>query len=91
MNPNNKTPEPNRPEGSAEAGTNGANGHRPTDPFAGFPGPAPIRLSPEELARIRDEVSEEEIIALLREMRETGGLELADFLPELKRAAGIDD
>jgi hypothetical protein len=32
--------------------------------------------------------SEEEIIAGLREIRETGGLELRDFIHELEQAAG---
>ena len=35
--------------------------------------------------------SDEEIAADLRELLETGGRKLEDFLPELERAAGINE
>jgi hypothetical protein len=49
------------------------------------------KLSPELLEWFRQQVNEEEVIAGLREIEETGGLELSDFLPELERAAGLDE
>jgi hypothetical protein len=45
------------------------------------------RLSPELLAWARAQFTEEELVAGLREVRETGGLQLADFLHELEREA----
>jgi hypothetical protein len=88
MNPNEQTPKPDRSDEPEAARTNGTNGPWPIDPFAGLPGPSPIRLSEEELARIRDEVSEEEIVALLREMERTGGLTSEEFFRGLEEAAG---
>ena len=50
------------------------------------------RFTPEELERFRQEVSEEELIALVRELEQSGGgYKLMDFLPELKQAAGVTD
>jgi hypothetical protein len=43
------------------------------------------RLSPELLEWARRQFTEEEILVGLRELREKGGQELADFLPELER------
>jgi hypothetical protein len=44
-------------------------------------------IQPEILEWARQQLNEEEILAGLREIRETGGLELADFLPDLEREA----
>ncbi|SRR5260370_38526098 len=44
-------------------------------------------LSPEILDWARQQSSEEEIVAGLREIRQTGGLELKDFIHELEQAA----
>jgi hypothetical protein len=83
MEPHNETPVPGRDNEPAGAGANGMNG-------GGFFDPAPFRFSPEELARIRDEVSEEELIALLKEMEGTGGLTSEEFFRGLEQAAGGD-
>jgi hypothetical protein len=82
----------NSPEG---AGTGGAppdgsgpgNGTLPgvTD---GFPF---AKLSPELLEWARQLSTEEELIAGLREVRETGGLEFRDLLPELDQANHPDE
>jgi hypothetical protein len=53
--------------------------------------PRPVPLTPELLEWARRELNEEEIVEGLREIRQTGGLELKDFLPELERAAGADE
>jgi hypothetical protein len=44
-------------------------------------------IPPEILEWARQQLNEEVIVAGLREIRETGGLELADFLHELEREA----
>jgi hypothetical protein len=44
-------------------------------------------ISPEILQWARQQFTEEEIVAGLRELRETGGLELRDFLHELEEIA----
>lgn len=41
------------------------------------------KLTPEQLAWARNQFTEEEILAGLREFRETGGLELKDFIQEI--------
>ena len=48
----------------------------------------PIRLTPELLEWARKQLNEEEIVVGLREIRQTGGLELQDFIHDLERAAG---
>jgi hypothetical protein len=48
----------------------------------------PVRLTPKLLEWARKQLNEEEIVAGLREIRQTGGLELQDFLHELEQAAG---
>ena len=53
--------------------------------------PAGGGLSPELLAWAREQFNEEEFLAGLREVRETGGLELRDFLPQLEQEAGLRD
>lgn len=50
--------------------------------------PAPRCLSPQELEWARGLSSEEELQAGLKEIRETGGHPLAEFLPDLERAVG---
>jgi len=45
------------------------------------------KLSPEILDWARQQSSEEEIVAGLREIRQTGGVELKDFIHELEQAA----
>ncbi len=42
-------------------------------------------LTPEILQWAREQFSEEELAAGLRDLRENGGLELRDFLPELEQ------
>ncbi len=44
----------------------------------------PAKLPPELIDWARREFSEEEILAGIREIRETGGLELKDFIDELE-------
>jgi hypothetical protein len=67
------------------AGANGSNGLGPD----GLP--VPIKLTPEQLEWARQQINEEDVIAALRDFEKNGGFELAEFLPELKRLAGIDD
>lgn len=67
------------------AAANGSNGLGPD----GLP--PSIKLTPEQLDWARRHFNEEEVVAALRDLRENGGFQLADFLPELKRLAGIDD
>jgi hypothetical protein len=66
----------------------GPNGLPPLGPADGFP---VIKLPPEVLEWERQQVNEEEIVAGLREIEQTGGLELRDFLHELEQAAGPDE
>jgi hypothetical protein len=47
---------------------------------------ASTKLSPELLKWAQEDISEEEVIAGLREIRQTGGLQLSDFLHELEAA-----
>lgn len=51
----------------------------------------PVRLTPELLEWARKQLNEEEILAGLREIRQTGGFELQDFIRELEQAAGKDE
>jgi uncharacterized protein (DUF433 family) len=48
-------------------------------------------LTPELLEWARNDLSEEEIVAGLREIRSTGGLELKDFIHELEQEAAPRD
>jgi hypothetical protein len=48
-------------------------------------------LAPEIVARAREEIDEEVLLAGIREVLETGGLELNDFIDEIEEAAGIDE
>ncbi len=43
------------------------------------------RLTPEQLEWARQQFTEEEVVAGLRELREKGGMELHEFLPELEQ------
>ena len=55
-------------------------------------GPADLasaELTPELLEWARNLYSEEEILAGLNEIRETGGLQFCDFIEELEQAAGL--
>jgi hypothetical protein len=55
-------------------------------------GPTEPWVAPPELLDWgRRQFSEEEIAAGLREVRQTGGLELRDFIHELEQAAGSDE
>ena len=54
---------------------------RLTDPNAG---PRSVKLTPELLEWARNQYTEEEIVAGLREIEATGGLELKDFIHELE-------
>jgi hypothetical protein len=47
-----------------------------------------VKLSPPVLDWARQQFSEEDFAAGLRELRATGGLELGDFLHELEDTAG---
>lgn len=49
------------------------------------------KLSPELLEWARQQVNEEEIIAGMREIEETGGLEFRDLLPELEEGTGRNE
>jgi hypothetical protein len=48
-------------------------------------------LTPEVITWARAQFRDEEIAAELREIRQTGGLELRDFIHELDRPAGCDE
>jgi hypothetical protein len=50
-----------------------------------------VPLTPEILDWARRQFNEAEFVAGLREIRETGGLELRDFVRELEEAAGEDE
>src|SRR2546425_4146099 len=70
-------------------GTNGG----PGDKTPGREG-QPTRsaeLTPEILEWARQRFTDEEVLAGLREIRQTGGLELGDFIHELEQAAGTDE
>ena len=57
-----------------------------------LPGAPPCgKLSPELMEWARQQFSEEEFVAGLREIRETGGLELQDFIRELEQEAAPRD
>jgi hypothetical protein len=57
----------------------------------GIPGPQPMKLPPELLEWYRQNTNMEEIMAELREVERTGGLELKDFLPQLEKEFGLND
>jgi len=77
------------------AGSNDATADRPKQsPPPGFdelPGPQPRKLTPEEMEWAMQQFSEEEFFAGLREIEETGGRELHEFLHELEQAAGLHE
>jgi hypothetical protein len=62
------------------------------DPISGpvVQPPSPIDPSPDLKDWARRQFSEQEIVAGLQELREKGGIELSEFLPELEQAAGLD-
>ncbi len=69
-----------------------ANGQTPSQPGAAptqDQSPRETRLSPELLEWARQQFTEEEIIAGLRELREKGGLELREFIQDLEQ--GLHD
>jgi hypothetical protein len=47
--------------------------------------------TPEIMEWVRQQINEEDIVAGLHEIRETGGLELRDFIDELEKAATADE
>ncbi len=53
--------------------------------------PQPRKLTPEEMEWVVRQTNPEEMIAGLREVQETGGLELRDFIHELEEAAGLNE
>lgn len=57
----------------------------PWPPFESEP------ITPELREWLLQQFNEEELAASLREVRETGGLELHEFIHELEQAAGIHD
>ena len=67
-----------------------ANGTPPPEQVP-VPGPQPMKLPPELLEWYRQNTNMEEAIAQLREVQETGGLELKDFLPELEKEFGLNE
>src|SRR5438105_2957015 len=81
--------------GSTPIGGDEANGKNGEHRFWPFEGPPPPRLTPEEiqeLLKLWTEEDEKRAAQDLRDILENGGgYQLADFLPELKRSAGIDD
>jgi hypothetical protein len=72
-------------EQMAAVAANGSNGLEP----GGLP--SSVKPTPEQLDWARRHFNEGEVVAALRDLRENGGFQLADILPELKRLAGIDD
>jgi hypothetical protein len=87
-----------RPEQAGVTAANGSPPHglpaspaRPPVPPEGAPGdgtaPHSGKLTPELLEWARKQFSEEEILAGLREIQQTGGLELRDFIQELEQEA----
>lgn len=50
--------------------------------------PGPIELSPEMLEWARRQFSEEEYVAGIRDIRETGGVPFDEIIQRLKRGAG---
>jgi hypothetical protein len=54
-------------------------------------GPQPIPTPPDVIEWALSQINEEEIAAALREIQETGGYELSDFIRDLERAAGIHE
>ncbi len=72
----------------AAGGPERRNGMPPQDEAQG---PQPMKLTPELLEWYRQNTNMEEMIAQLREVQETGGLELEDFLPELEKEFGLDE
>jgi hypothetical protein len=50
--------------------------------------PAPVELTPEMLEWARRQFSEEEYVAGIRAIRETGGVPFAEIVQRLKRTAG---
>jgi hypothetical protein len=49
------------------------------------------KLSPELMELMRQQFDEEEFLAGLRQIKETGGLELKDFIQELEEEANRRD
>jgi hypothetical protein len=75
---------PERAEtGGAPPDAPGSGNLAPPELSDGFPF---VKLPSEYLEWARQQVNEEEIIAAMREIHETGGLELRDFLHELEEA-----
>jgi hypothetical protein len=54
-------------------------------------GESAAALTPDVVESAKRQLSEEEVVAGLREIRATGGLELSDFIHELEQAAGPDE
>lgn len=65
----------------------GTSRHQSTSPLI----PPSEKLSPELMAWVRQQSSEEEFLAGLREIQESGGLELKDFIQELEQEAAPRD
>jgi hypothetical protein len=81
-----------RPERSIpnQQPVNGEAGARTPTPLPNPRWPTPIPTPPEVMEWMRN-IPEEEIIAGLHEIQETGGLELSDFIDELERMAGLNE
>jgi hypothetical protein len=69
------------------AATTGAGGLQQPPP----PSPGSGKLPPELREWARQQFNEDEFLAGLREVEETGGVELKDFLQELEQEAGPRD
>jgi hypothetical protein len=74
------------PVNGAVLSESAAAGQAPTAPAL-----ASVKLSPELIEWARKSFSEEEFLAGIREIEETGGLELKDFIRELEQEAGPRD
>jgi hypothetical protein len=72
--------------GGAEEKQNG-----PPPEYLQLPGPPPMKLTPELIEWYRQQTNVEEVLAQLRDVERTGGLELRDFIHELEEAAGPDE
>jgi hypothetical protein len=53
--------------------------------------PQAVKLSPELLEWFRQQIDMEDMIAQLREVQETGGLQFEDFFPQLEKEFGLNE
>jgi hypothetical protein len=80
------------PEGTGTGGTSpNGSGTGPREWLGVTDGRPWGKVPPELLVWARQNTNEEEIIAAMREVEETGGLEFRDFIDELEKAARPDE